>query len=172
MRTIAVCLVLVLASAPALAGPSELRLGVMAHDVGVFGTGKEQGVDGNVELLFQAPAFLEPIGSPRPHVGLSLNSAGDTSQAYAGLSWTWAPAQRWFVEFSFGGAIHDGKLSTSDLSRKELGSRMLFRESLSVGFRIDARNAVMVTLDHVSNARLAKYNEGLDTFGVRWGYTF
>lgn len=157
---------------PAWAGPSELRLGLMGHDVGVFGVKKETGVDANIEMLFDSPAFLEAIWSPRPHVGVTVNSGGDTSQAYAGLSWAWAPAGRWFVEFSLGGAVHNGKLSSPGRDRKELGSRALFRESLSLGFRIDERNSVMVTLDHVSNAKLAENNEGLDTLGLRWGYRF
>lgn len=163
---------LVLAAFPAQAGVSEARLGLMAHDVGVFGAQKEDGLDGNIELLFDAPAWLEPAWAPRPHLGLTVNGSGDTSQAYAGLSWSWQPVERWFVEVSLGGAVHDGKLSTSDRDRKELGSRVLFRESLSLGFQIDERNSLMVTLDHISNANLAGNNEGLDTFGLRWGYRF
>lgn len=151
---------------------SEVRLGIMAHDAGVFGVRKEDGVDGNVELLFESPAILEAIWAPRPHIGLNLNFGGDTSQAYAGLSWSWMPVERWFVEFSFGGAVHDGKLSTLDRDRKELGSRVLFRESLSLGFHIDRNHSVMVTLDHISNANLADHNEGVDTLGLRWGYRF
>lgn len=165
-------LFLVLYALPVQAGLSEARVGIMAHDVGVFGVRKEDGIDGNVELLFQSPAFLEPLWAPRPHMGLSINTGGDTSQAYAGLSWSWTPVERWFIEFSLGGSVHDGKLSTFDRDRKELGSRVLFRESLSLGFHIDRKHSLMVTLDHISNANLAEYNEGLDTFGLRWGYRF
>lgn len=164
--------VAILFAPPAQAGLSEFRLGVMAHDVGVFGVNKEDGTDGNIEFLFDSPDVLRPLWAPRPHVGMSVNSLGDTSQAYAGLSWSWMPAERWFVEFSLGGAIHDGKLSTADLDRKSLGTRVLFRESLSLGFNIDENHSVMVTLDHVSNANLGEHNEGLDTFGLRWGYRF
>lgn len=172
MKRFVLSLALSAAVLPAGAGSSELRAGLMAHDVGVFGNRKESGADANVELLFDSPGWLAIIGAPRPHFGASLNLWGDTSQAYAGVSWQWAPAERWFIEFSLGGAVHSGKLSTTDLDRKELGSRALFRESLSLGYRLDQRNSVMVTFDHVSNASLADNNEGMDTLGLRWGYRF
>lgn len=160
----------------ALAVPAqaqEVRLGLMAHDVGVFGGEKEDGLDGNAEYLFPSPAFLAPLGAPRPHVGVTVNSAGDTSQAYLGLSWEWQPwDDGWFIEGSLGGAIHNGELSDPTYRRKELGSLVLFRESVSIGHRWQGGHSVMVTLDHISNANLADNNEGLDTLGVRWGYRF
>ncbi len=45
---------------------SEMRIGVMAHDVGAFGRGKEEGPNVNAELLFVSPGFLELVYSPRP----------------------------------------------------------------------------------------------------------
>lgn len=169
---IALAALLALSASPAWAGVDELRLGLSAHDVSFLGHGKEDGVDGVAELLFQSPDFLEPIWAPRPHVGISVNSVGDTSQFYAGLTWGFEPVERLFVEFSFGGAVHDGKLDSDPLERKQLGSRALFRESLALGWRIDEHHSLMVVFDHESNARLADHNEGLNNFGVRWGYRF
>jgi len=165
-------LALLAASTPAVAGLSELRFGVLAHDVDFLGHGKEDGADVNAELLFDSPAFLEAVWAPRPHAGVSVNTQGDTSQFYGGLTWTWEPVDRLFVDFSFGGAIHDGKLSYGGYDRKELGSRVLFRESLSLGWRFDERNSLSVYFDHESNANLASSNEGLNNFGIRWGYKF
>src|SRR3546814_17393937 len=68
---------------------SEVRLGGLAHDVGVFGRSEEDGFDVNAELLFVYPEFLKVIWSPRPHIGTSVNTSGDTSQAYFGLTWGW-----------------------------------------------------------------------------------
>lgn len=157
---------------PAWAVSSELRLGLMAHDVGVFGAQKEAGGDGNIEVLFDSPAFLEAIWSPRPHVGVTVNSGGDTSQAYAGLTWTWDPTQRLFVAFSLGGAVHNGETDSDRQDRISLGSRVLFRESLSVGVWLSERHNLSLMLSHISNANLADHNEGMDNFGLRWGYRF
>lgn len=170
--TTALAAFLALSASPALAGVDELRLGLSVHDVSILGHGKEDGVDGVAEVLFPAPAWLEVLWGPRPHVGVAVNSVGDTSQLYVGLSWSFEPFDNVVFEFSLGGAVHNGTLSSSDPGEKQLGSRALFRESLSLGYRIDERNTVMVTFDHESNARLADHNAGLNNVGIRWGYRF
>jgi lipid A 3-O-deacylase len=186
MRSVRLGLVVALVGAgiasPALAKGGivdEIRLGVLWHDVGVFGTSKERGADLNAELRFVSPAFLEPLLSPRPHLGVSVNTDGDTDQAYAGLTWTFTlfrqllnPVDSLFLDASLGGAVHDGKLSTRDPHRKNLGSRFLFRESLEIGYRFTPAQSVSVILDHISNADLASRNEGLDNLGLRYGLKF
>lgn len=170
--TTALAALLALSASPALAGVDEIRLGLSNHDISFLGHSKEDGVDGVAEVLFESPDLLEAIWAPRPHVGVAVNTQGDTSQLYAGLSWTFEPVQRLMVEFSLGGAVHNGTLNSSDPNEKQLGSRALFRESVSLGYRIDERNTVMVTFDHESNAGLADHNAGLNNLGIRWGYRF
>lgn len=155
---------------PAHAG--EVRLGVLAHDVGVFGGEHEEGHDIMAEFLFDSPGFLAPLWAPRPHVGVAVNSVGDTSQAYAGLTWTWDATDWLFLDFSFGGSIHNGELDPDRQDKVSLGSRALFRESIGVGVRLNESHSVSLVLAHVSNANLAEHNEGLDTFGIRWGWRF
>ncbi|MEW5726986.1 MAG: acyloxyacyl hydrolase [Pseudomonadota bacterium] len=164
--------ILLLALFPVSAHAVELRLGVLAHDVGVFGGEHESGADGNVEVLFDSPSVLAPLWAPRPHLGVSVNSAGNTSQAYAGLTWTWDVTRRLFLAFSLGGAVHDGETETDRQDRINLGSRVLFRESLSIGFWITENQNLSLMLSHISNANLAEHNEGMDNFGIRWGYRF
>ena len=125
-----------------------------------------------LEFLFNSPEFLAFAWSPRPHIGFSVNSDGDTSQAYIGLSWEWTVWKGLFVGFSLGGAIHDGKLRTNRTDRNELGCRILFRESLELGYRFWERHSISAMLDHISNANLCDKNEGLDNFGIRYGYLF
>lgn len=149
----------------------ELRLGMLGHDVGVFGGEVEQGPDINAEVLFDSPAILDIVGSPRPHVGVSLNTHGYTSQAYAGLTWGWDLPSSLFIEFSLGGAVHNGETDPVP-GHKALGSHVLFRESLSIGVRLNENLSVSLMLDHISNANLADYNEGLDNLGIRFGYRF
>ena len=166
---------------------SEIRVGALAHDIGPFSASDEGGVDANFELLFASPDIFEFMWSPRPHLGVSYNSSGDTSQAYLGLTWEWSFWDGWFAGFSLGGMAHDGHLVGVDGESKSLGCRFLFRESINAGFRFAKRHAIMVHFDHSSNASLCEkntsdgttngrhdvtLNEGLENVGIRYGYMF
>lgn len=151
---------------------SEVRVGALAHDEGPFSRHEESGIDGNLELLFVSPDLLAPIWSPRPHFGLTGNSDGNTHEAYLGLTWEWSFWRGLFAGFSLGGAIHSGHLATADTDRKELGCRVLFRESISLGYRFNDRHSISIFQDHISNARLCDHNEGLENVGLRYGYRF
>ena len=153
---------------------SELRLGILAHDhdIAPFSRSEEGGIDTNFEILFISPHWLKELRSPRPHFGVSINTGGDTSQAYGGLTWEWRFWRQWFFDFSLGGAIHDGKITTTLIDRKELGCRVLFRESLDLGYIFAGRHSISAFFDHISNAKLCEKNEGLETLGIRYGYRF
>ena len=151
---------------------AEARLGLMAHDVGVFGTSKEDGVDIDLDVLFVSPKLLEAILSPEPELGITLNTQGDTSQLYGGLAWDWTFWDPFFVEGTLGLSLHDGELSKSKPDRKDLGCRVLFRESASLGLQFLERHRLMLALAHISNAALCDNNGGLDTVGVRYGFKF
>ena len=151
---------------------SEVRLGVLKHDFGPFSSSEEHGIDINFELLFAAPGFLDFIWSPRPHIGATINTDGDTNQVYFGLSWEFDLWRDVFAGFSFGGSVHDGETETDRTDKKELGCRLLFRESLELGYRFGGRHAITAFLEHVSNANICDKNEGLENLGVRYGYRF
>jgi len=151
---------------------SEIRGGILVHDEGLFSRNKEDGIDTNFEVLFKSPSILDAVYSPRPHLGATLNSAGNTSQAYLGLTWDWDFYSDYFLNFSLGGAIHSGEKVTDDLKTKSLGCSVLFRESLDLGYKVSGPHSVMFHLDHISNAKLCSTNEGLETFGLRYGYKF
>ncbi len=157
----------------------ELKLGVLKHDIPLFGHQKEGGADINGEVLFKSPSWLDWAFAPRPHVGVSINTNRDTDQAYAGLTWTlfkvpglFSPEGSLFTNFAFGGTIHDGHLTSDRSDEKQLGSRVLFRESLEVGYEFQPRYSVSLYLDHASNAGLTRHNDGLTNAGVRLGYGF
>ena len=151
---------------------SEIRLGALVHDEGPFSHRKEGGYDGSLELLFESPDFLKPVWEPRPHVGIQINSQGDTNQAYVGLTWEWDFWRAAFFDFSLGGAYHTGEKVTDDLDKKSLGCSVLFRESLDLGYRFNNSHALMIHLNHISNAKLCSTNEGMESFGIRYGYRF
>lgn len=151
---------------------SEIRGGVFAHDIDLWSFHREDGVGINGEILFTSPDFLEAVLAPRPHLGVTVNTAGKTSNVYGGLTWEWDLPQDFFIDANLGVAVHDGKTETSDSHRKSLGSTALFRLGAALGYNITEKVNVSVQYEHMSNAYLAEPNEGLDRVGLRLGYRF
>jgi lipid A 3-O-deacylase len=167
----------IMASGPAKAAMGildEAKLGILDHDVTIGAHHEEPGVDANAELLFVSPALLASIWAPRPHIGVTVNSAGRNSYAYAGLTWTANFTDAIFGDFGAGGAIHDGPNRTAMATRdhKGLGTRFLFHESVELGYRLSHTWNVAAFLDHVSNADLGRRNPGITNIGLRLGYAF
>lgn len=152
---------------------SELKLGVSHHDTPILGSHLEDGVDIGGEVLFTSPDFLSFAWSPRPHLGVHVNTAGDTSQAYWGLTWSLEPKGDgvWFA-FSLGGSVHDGEIDDDSGEQKSLGTRVLLRESVELGVVFSEHHRFSILFDHVSNAGIGERNQGLDTLGLRYGYRF
>lgn len=151
---------------------SELRIGPMIHDVGIFNSSKEDAIDVNLEALFVSPDFFRMILSPRPMIGISANVVGDTSQIYAGLAWDWMFLDPFFVEAALALAVHDGETGSGSGDEKALGCRLLGRESLSLGARVGENHSVSLSAAHISNFGLCDQDEGLDTLGFLYGYRF
>lgn len=40
-----------------------------------------------MEVLFRSPRLLNGIGEPKPYIGTTINTAGDTSFLYGGFMW-------------------------------------------------------------------------------------
>jgi lipid A 3-O-deacylase len=174
-----------LAPAPAAAQVKlvdEVKVGVLGHDLGFLTHHVEGGADINLEMLFTPPDVLSVIGSPRPHIGADINTAGNTSDGYFGLTWgimliqsLFGAGDGVFANGSLGGAIHDGSPltgATEPPGHKLLGSRILFRESAELGYQIDPRFNISAILDHISNANLAPRNAGITSAGARLGVKF
>jgi hypothetical protein len=152
----------------------EIRGGLLAHDVDNLWshTRKEDGIDFNAEVLFCRPRFRIVSGLVRANLGISLHSRGETSKLYAGLIWEYETGWGLFLDVGLGLAVHTGELDSDDMSRKWLGSRVLFRVPLEMGYALDEHHRISILFDHVSNAGLATPNEGMDTLGIRYGYRF
>lgn len=152
---------------------SEIRVGALRHDASIFTTRQEEAViDANLEILFTSPRFMRYVWSPRPHLGVTANFAGETSQAYLGLTWDVDLLDGLFAELGLGASVHNGELDSGDPAKKNLGCRWLFRESVSLGYRISEHHNISMMLDHLSNGELCDPNKGLDALGIRWGYRF
>ena len=167
---------------------SEVRLGALAHDV-AFAGGKETGADLNGEVLFVSPLpdsfgadwplWLQWVAHPRPHVGLDVNTAGQTSQLYAGLTWTATlfrdvlkPNDAIEFNYFFGPALNDGLRYTRRPDRKSLGSNVLFHLGFEVDYRITPAISLGIIYEHSSNAASVRENQGLNNIGMRLGYHF
>jgi len=152
----------------------ELRLGIAAHDVDALWSGehKEKGVDYSAEVVFGKRIAEFGSGVVRPNLGFDWHNRGDTSKAYGGLVWHWTNDRRLSFEVGLGAAVHTGERETRDPHLKQLGSKLLFRIPIELGWQCAERQRVSLFFEHVSNAWLADENEGMDLLGVRWAYRF
>jgi hypothetical protein len=157
------------------AGPIRaFRVGLTAHDVdGLWsGTSKEKGPDLGAEVVFNQTLFHLFAATAYPNAGVSLNTNGDTSKVYGGFLLQWEPDSAFFFSTGLGVALHDGKRDTDSDNRKSLGSRVLFRTPIEIGYSVDRHHRIILAFDHVSNAGLASPNEGMDTLGLVYEYRF
>ncbi|MCB1509807.1 MAG: acyloxyacyl hydrolase [Hyphomicrobiaceae bacterium] len=152
----------------------ELKFGVLAHDVPELWSGFSlEPADAAINLeAVLSPAFSFLGGTIRPVVGGSIALGNGTSSAYLDARWQYEMSSGLFFGLGLGAAIHDGALGISDPERKALGSRLLFHIPVEIGFRLDQRTSLSLYFEHMSNAGLANYNEGLDRIGVRYGVRF
>lgn len=179
----AALLALGLAAPAAHAGVDELRLGYVGNirdDHGDIGEGKH-GENGEIELVFSSPAFLELIGSPRPYVmGSFATEDRGVNFGGVGLYWRWEFADGWAFEPGFGYIIHDGEIDTPEgLSPGEadafeaqhqlLGSRDLFRDSFALEREFGDQFAMQLYWEHMSHGQILGEgrNQGLDYVGLR-----
>ncbi len=158
------------------AAAPRLIVGVSAHDQGPDSDRHEDGVDLNLEGWWAALPMRIPrlTGTLHPHLGLSLNTAGDTSFAYGGLTYLHRFDERFFVAVPLGLAVHDGPLETQDEQRCRresdcgFGSRVLFSFGLELGVHLSEGYALSLFTHHVSHGGLlADDNEGIDNIGLR-----
>ncbi|HTZ36309.1 MAG TPA: acyloxyacyl hydrolase [Stellaceae bacterium] len=167
---------------------TELKLGVLDHDAHFLG-GKEDGADINPELIWQSPITDEMIAGapgwlhwalqPRPTIGGTINTAGNTDQAYVGATWSWMlwhnivnPGDGIVFGYFFGPGFNDGKIHSDVDNRKSLGSHVLFREAFDLGYQINPVWEISAYIDHISNGGLAKENQSINDVGLRLGYRF
>ncbi len=151
---------------------SEIRGGVYAHDISFWSFNRESGTDVNGEVLFVSPSWLEAVWAPRPHIGATVNTSGNTSHAYTGLTWEWMLPADFFIDVNLGLSVHNGYLNTTKDDRKSLGSPVLFRVGGAFGYNLTEKVNISIQYEHMSNAYIANPNEGMDNAGIRLGYRF
>jgi hypothetical protein len=147
----------------------ELFGGIYVHDVdtGLTKSGIEEGADFQLGWRGERIGALGAIGSPSPQAFVSVNSAGNTHFAAAGLGWKLGG--RVYLRPGVALAVHTGpgRVVPGD-DRIDFGSRVLFAPEIGAGARLNDRMSIEASWVHLSHAQLfGPQNPGLDTIGVR-----
>src|SRR5262245_21430307 len=113
----------------------EVRAGGFVYGVDNPPEGQSPSI--NLEILTsRLPVGGQAWYVPRLHLGTTINTEDSPSHVYAGLSWTIDVTDRFFVEGTFGGGVHNGNTEDEiSFTESALGCSVLFRESASLGFR-------------------------------------
>lgn len=165
-RTILAGLFLAAVSAPAHA--DEVFGGLFVHDVDtpLTHSGVEGGAD--IQLGYRWDPLMSARG-PQPYAFASVNSAGETNYAAAGLSLKFG--DKVFLRPGIGVAVHTGSAADfdhADHDHIDFGSRILFELELGIGARLSDRATIEASWVHMSHAQiLSRQNPGIDNFGMR-----
>ena len=164
-RPLAVLLAGLCVATPAHAG--EVFGGIFIHDVSSPLTlgGVERGVDAQLGYRF-GRIGRTPL---QPYFFGSVNSAGETHYAVAGISAKFG--KRLFIRPGLGVALHSG--DSRDFEDPfdndvEFGSRLLFAPEVGVGYQVNDRLSIEASLVHLSHGQFfGDQNPGIDNVGVR-----
>jgi hypothetical protein len=161
-----------LAAAPISAATAgEIFGGVFVHDVKtpLNLSGVEGGAD--VQLGVRGGRIG---GTPiQPYGFLSVNTAGETHFAAAGISAKFG--RRIYIRPGIGLAVHTGSAGNFEVINDEVefGSRVLFQPELGVGMHVNDRLSVEASLVHLSHGTIfSGQNPGIDNIGVRLNFAF
>jgi hypothetical protein len=161
-----------LAIAPAgTAHANEIFGGLFVHDVKtpLNLSGVEGGAD--VQNGFRGGRIA---GTPiQPYGFVSLNTAGETHFAAAGISAKFG--RRIYIRPGIGLAVHSGSAGNFELANDEVefGSRILFQPELGIGMHVNDRLSVEASLVHLSHGTIfSRQNPGIDNLGVRLNFAF
>ncbi|QJU57939.1 acyloxyacyl hydrolase [Sphingomonas sp. AP4-R1] len=147
---------------------TDLFGGLYKHDVNIFAKKlHEGGADIEAGIRGDAISALGFVGGPAPYAFVSVNTDGGTNFAAAGLSWTFGGPI--YVRPGIGIAVHDGPLRRyRGTDRIDLGSRVLFKPELAIGWQVAPRWSVEASLTHLSHAQIFSHqNPGVDMAGIR-----
>ena len=167
MRPLAPAMLVMLLAFPAPLSAEQVWIGLYEHDIVLAQTGFEKGQDLKAGWIGRPIQALSAVGSPSPHLLLSVGLQGQTDYAAAGLNWTFG--RTLYARPGIGIAIHNGpSYATRENLRVDLGSRVLFEPELAFGWRLSDTFAVDASWIHLSHATLfSSQNRGLDSWGLR-----
>lgn len=137
---------------------------------------------GNLSGYVQFEALFSPLPSagaydpnwawllsPRPLVGAKISLQGKTNEVFAGIAWSLPVPSPFIVEVSAGALVHDQTLFQEYSDRPFLTNRVLFRESIAIGYEINRDWRILAFADHGSNGNLGQRNLSVNRFGIMLG---
>ena len=145
-----------------------VKAGVLSHSTGPISNGIESGIDINAEVLFQ-----EKFLKAHPAVGVDINTNNDTSFMYCGLAWEDRFFKHLLLGIFVGLSSHNGDIKNNHEDKRQLGSRVLLRGAIDIGYYLNKNSSISFIYDHYSHLGLLdKRNQGNDNLGLRLGYYF
>ena len=178
-------------AAPAYAQVDEVRVGIGKSDLAVIGDipSLDPAVAINAEVIFDKPASWTHTLAPRLYTNGQLNLGGGASWIGGGATWRQGLGDTLYADFGIGLVVHDGILDAFDeiepgqtfldalfiaRNNREYGSRVLVREQVTLGARLNEAWAAEAYFEHVSHGNIwtdAK-NDGSDSGGIRLSRRF
>jgi lipid A 3-O-deacylase len=159
----------VLALAAGRAEAQEAFGGVSLHGLGIVA---ENGIERGADFVagWRGGALLPMVGGPRPYLLVSINGAGGTDFAAAGIGWKFGTGL--YMRPGIGIAVQNGDVHPSAAfpqnHRIPFGSPILFEPELGIGARIGPKMSLEASWIHLSHAYLfGSNNPGLDSVGLR-----
>jgi len=138
---------------------NEFKLGILKHDLRVFGGGKkEDGTDINLEYIRK----IDYKFAPYINIGGTFNTNGQTDLFYSSIDY------RLMKNYYYGG-VNFGIVYHTDRTDR---CSVLPREALYIGYKVSRRYSVELFLDHISDADLCEPNDSMETGGIRLGLAF
>jgi lipid A 3-O-deacylase len=167
LRLAAAALGLLFVGTPVCA--ADLFGGIYKHNVPFASKDThEKGADFQLGYRFNSVLDLGPLLHFQPYLLGSVNSAGDTSFAAAGLSLKFGGPI--YVRPGVGIAVHTGPSYRVDSTntRTDLGSRVLFEPEFAIGMMVAPRVSLEASWTHLSHAQIfGGQNPGVDMVGAR-----
>lgn len=166
----------------------EARLGILQHNICVIdcdNADKEGGPDISGEIVFGTPDILSWALEPRPYLGVTYNTAGDTSFYGGGLQWSFPLGESFAIEPGIGYFFHDGynenpyvqgSLESTAFGEEHvfMGSDDLFRTSLALSWHVNETWGAQILYEHFSHGQILGdgRNQGMDNLGLRLIWKF
>ena len=145
-----------------------VKAGIFSHNAGIINSSEDSYIDIHAELLYN-----KKILKGYPTIGAEININGDSSFLYTGLSWEGRYFKNLTLGAFFGAAVHNGNLDNESSCQRKLGTRILFREAIDIGYYINRNYTISFLANHYSNGGLGGVkNQGNSNIGFRLSYYF
>lgn len=133
-------------------------------DLGLTGDIKDGEIGGAIGIQ-SAPVFDNDAGLSGAWAVAARADGGGNAWVGGGFALTYALSDRTFIEASF----MPGYYAEGD---RDLGGALQFRSLVGIGYGVSPRSAVIVSLDHFSNANTQSFNPGTETVALSWRVSF